>query len=90
LRICKGFHDLTLDIVRELVSELRRVDPRREGPMNYATDDEAEHDTPRRRLVKPRAKHPGIKRRSAAENTLSVIILPLALFSSLKLPFRDV
>ena len=56
--------------------------------MHYAADDEAEHDTPQRRVVKPRAKHPGVKRRSAAENILSVIILLLTLFSLLRFTFR--
>lgn len=71
---------MTRDMVQELVSELRRTDSRREGPRHYAADDEAEHDLPRRRLVKPRAKHPGIKRRSAAENSLSVVSVPPAFF----------
>lgn len=43
--------------------------------MDYVADDEAEYNTPRRRLVKPRAKYPGVKRRSAAENAISVVIL---------------
>jgi hypothetical protein len=80
---------MTRDMVRELVSELRRTDLRREGPRHYAADDEAEHDLPRRRLVKPRAKHPGIKRRSAAENSLSVVSVPLAFLSLLTFSFRD-
>ena len=57
--------------------------------MHYAADDEAEHDTPRRRVVKPRAKHPGVKRRSAAENILSVVILLLTVLSMLRFSFRD-
>ena len=76
-RICETFRDLTLNIVQELVSELKQMNPRREGSRHYGADDEAEDNTPRRRLVKPRGKHPGIKRRSAAENALSVVVLPI-------------
>ena len=82
-RICQSFHDLTRDIIRELVSELRTSSNRSES-RHYAADDEAEHDTPRRRLVRPRAKYPGVKRRPPAENTLSVVVFPLTLFSLLK------
>lgn len=61
------------------------MNTRRRESRDYAADDETEHNTPRRQLRKPRAKHPGIKRRSAAENTLSVVInllmfLPLLTF----------
>jgi hypothetical protein len=76
-------------MVRELVSELRRTDSRREGPRHYAADDEAEHNVPRRRLNKPRAKHPGVKRRPAAENSLSVIVVPPVFLSLLTFSFRD-
>ena len=72
--MCQSFYDLTRDIIRELVDELKRMNPRR-GDGDYAADDEAEHNTPRRRLVKPRAKYPGVKRRSALENATSVTIL---------------
>ena len=71
--MCQSFHDITRDIIRELVTELRRMNPRR-GDGDYAADDEAEHNTPRRRLVKPRARYPGVKRRTAAENAISVTI----------------
>ena len=63
------------------MSELRQANLRREEPRNYTADDEAEYDTPRRRLVKPRMKHPGVKRKSAAENTLSVVVLPITFYS---------
>ena len=86
MRICKLFHDLTRDIVRELVMELRRVtvDSRRQGSRHYAADDEAEHATPRRRLFKSRAIHPGVNRRTPYENTLSVVTFLLTLVYLLK------
>lgn len=72
--MCQSFHDITRGIIQELVAELRRINPRRENG-DYVADDEAEHNTPRRRLFKPRAKYPGVKRRSAAENATSVVTL---------------
>jgi len=72
------------------VSELRRTDSRRRESSHYAADDEDERDVPRRRLLKPRAKHPGIKRRSAAENTISVVTFILAPLTILTYSFRGV
>jgi len=79
LRICQSFHNLTRDIVQEVLTELRRMSSGRQGQGYYDADDEAEHATPRRQLLKPRAKHPGVMRRTAAENTLSVVSPLLAL-----------
>ena len=45
-RICQSFHDLTRNIVEELVSELRRMNSREQESRPYAADEESEHDTP--------------------------------------------
>ena len=52
------------------MKEIRRGNVAGNGSVDYSADDEC--DVPRRRVRKPKAKAPGIKRRAAAENALSV------------------
>ena len=85
LKLCQSFHDLTREIVREIVTELRKANGRSGNSANYAADDESDHDVPRRRMKKPKAKYPGVRRRPPAQNALSVF-LPGFLFLSLTSP----
>lgn len=55
------------------MAELRAGNLGGNNPVNYAGDDES--DMPRRQLRKPKAKAPGIKRRTAVENALSVSLI---------------
>lgn len=59
--------------MKEVMTELRRGNARRDDGTNYAADDESEGDDgPRRRLERPKSRQPGIRRRPAAQNALSV------------------
>lgn len=58
--------------------------------MNYAADDEAEGNNPRRRFAKRRGKHPGVKRRTDTEKAISVVFPPAAFYSLLTLFQRRV
>ena len=72
LSLCKSFHALTRELIDKVVAELRRVNPPRGDKSDYTADDDAERDGPRRSLRKPKSRIPGIRRRSATQNTLSV------------------
>ena len=85
LKLCQSFHDLTREIVREIVTELRKATGRSGNSANYAADDESDNDVPRRRLKKPKSKYPGVRRRPPAQNALSVFP-PDFLFLSLTSP----
>lgn len=74
LRLCQSFHNLTREFIQEVMGELRRGNARRGNQENYTADDEADGDVPRRRLRKPRSKFPGIRRRPAEQNALSVFL----------------
>lgn len=67
--MCQSFHALTREIVKEVVSELRRGYAQR---TDYAADDESEGDVPRRKLRKQKSRYPGVRRRPAEQNALSV------------------
>lgn len=72
LRLCQSFHSLTRELVKEVVKELRRLNSQRGDRSDYAADDEAERDGPRRSFRKPKSRYPGIRRRPVAQNNLSV------------------
>lgn len=71
LKMCRSFHILTRDFVKEVLAELRKGNGRREG-VGYTADDESDGDVPRPRFVKRKSRYPGERRRPPEENALSV------------------
>lgn len=61
-------------IVQEVTTALRFMVSEVAGDheQRQSKEDESNGFGPRRRMKKPRAKYPGVRRRSAAENALSV------------------
>ena len=72
LRLCHSFHNLTREFMEEVVAELRKGNTWRGDPGSYTADDESDGDVPRQRLRKPKSKYPGVRRRPAEQNVLSV------------------
>jgi hypothetical protein len=72
LKLCQSFHLLTREFIKEVITELRKGSGQRNGRMDYAADDESDGDGPRRRFRKRKSRYPGVRRRPAAQNSLSV------------------
>ena len=74
LQLSRSFHSMAQQIVQEITTALRLLvsEGTSDVTRRNSREDESNGFGPRRRTPKPRAKYPGVKRRSAAENTLSV------------------
>jgi len=72
LDLCKSFHELTREFIREVMTELRKGNAPRANSNNHAADDQSDPGVPKRGLKKTKSKYPGSNRRPPDQNAVSV------------------